>query len=76
MSLESGNSSSANSAKRVCGHLGQSTCPEPIEVDLIVDFGNSRTICLLLEKLPSSNAVEENPLIRMVKPLKLWRGTG
>lgn len=49
----------------------------PIEVDLIIDFGNTRTAALLLQKLPDSGAGNDDILIRMVKPLKFMpRGMG
>ena len=49
---------------------------QPIDVDLIVDFGNTRTTALLLENLPSDGAHGEQALVKRVKALKFMeRGT-
>lgn len=48
----------------------------PIEVDLIVDFGNTRTTCLLLEDTPEDGSTGEQALVRRVQSLRFnKRGT-
>ena len=46
---------------------------QPIGVDLIVDFGNTRTTCLLLENTPDGDATGEQALVRRVQSLRFNR---
>jgi hypothetical protein len=54
-------------------HWVTALASKPIGVDLIVDFGNTRTTCLLLEDTPDDDSTGEQALVRRVQSLRFNR---